>query len=164
MKYSITAMAVFAAASLGAAMLLTTMDVAGRFFFNRPIGGTYELTELLMGFFAPVAIMYCAWKREHISVDIVYNFLPSLLKRLCLGLGAVIQLALAVLLSWQSIHLIIELMGSGTTTPVLALPYWPTGVSIALSFVYMVLIYSMDLLRFFGGAELETEAGHGGEL
>ena len=41
---------VIASVSLCLAMLLTAADVVGRYFFNSPFAGTYELIELLMGF------------------------------------------------------------------------------------------------------------------
>ena len=41
-------MAIVAAVVLGVMMLLTTADVTGRYFFNAPINGTWEIVGLLL--------------------------------------------------------------------------------------------------------------------
>lgn len=146
MTLCLNAMTVIACACLGVAMLLTAADVTGRYFFNMPITGTYEITEVLMGFFSPVAIMYCAFKKSHISVDILFDRLPRPLQVLCLAMTAAIELAMSALIGWQSIYLVQELMASRTSTPVLNWPYWPAGCMIALSFLFMTVIYALHLV------------------
>ncbi len=50
---------------------LTFLDVLLRYFFNRPLDGTIELTELVMVvvFFSSVA--YTQWQKGHVTMDII---------------------------------------------------------------------------------------------
>lgn len=57
-------------------MLITVIDVVGRYIFDMPLLGSVELTELILG-----AIIFCclpliSWDKEHINVDILENWLP----------------------------------------------------------------------------------------
>ena len=60
---------VTSAVVLFAMMTITAVDVAGRYLFNRPIAGGFELTEILLA-----ALIYCGLplvsaRREHIVID-----------------------------------------------------------------------------------------------
>ena len=136
---------VIASVSLCLAMLLTAADVVGRYFFNSPFAGTYELIELLMGFFSPVAILYCTVNKKHISVDIFFEHFPRVIQVVAVAMTAACELCMTALIAYESIFLVQELMDNGTATPVLDLPYWPAGCMIALSFMIMVLVYACHL-------------------
>lgn len=141
--------AFIATAALALAMLLTSADVILRYFFNSPIPGTYELVELTMGIFSPVAIMYCVWKKEHISVDIIFDRLPKAVQHFSVGLTLAIQFCITGLLTYQSIALVRELIVQQTNTPILALPYWPIGCVIGFAFAFMLLIYVLQFAAMF---------------
>jgi len=142
-------LAFVASATLAVAMLLTSADVIMRYFFNSPIQGTYELIELSMGIFSPVAIMYCVWKKEHISVDIIFDRLPKVIQHLSIGLTLTIQFCITGLLTYQSFALVKELLGQQTNTPILSIPYWPIGCVIGFSFAFMLLIYVLQFAAMF---------------
>ncbi|MDP2916793.1 MAG: TRAP transporter small permease, partial [Dehalococcoidia bacterium] len=59
------------AAILALMMGLVTVDVCLRFFFNRPLSGTYEIVELMMAVLVFGALAYTAIKKSHISIDAV---------------------------------------------------------------------------------------------
>ena len=54
-------------------MMLTTVDVFLRYVFNRPILGSFEVTELLMVSVAGLSLAWCTLKSGHIRVDIIIN-------------------------------------------------------------------------------------------
>ena len=50
-------------------MMITAIDVAGRYLFNKPLAGGFELTEMMLA-----ALIYCGLplvskRREHIVID-----------------------------------------------------------------------------------------------
>jgi TRAP-type C4-dicarboxylate transport system permease small subunit len=63
-------------------MLMTVLDVGGRYFFNSPLTGTFEMTELLMAFIIFSALPIVSQKRTHITVDLLTNILSPRLKSL----------------------------------------------------------------------------------
>ncbi|MFW3616998.1 MULTISPECIES: TRAP transporter small permease [Halomonadaceae] len=66
-----------AGATLFAMMLLTTADVAGRFFFNSPILGTVELTQLMLAAVVFLSLPVVCWREEHVSVDLLDTIFPA---------------------------------------------------------------------------------------
>ncbi len=130
-------------------MFLTTFDVIGRYAFNSPIDGTYEITELLMGIFSPIAIMYCAWEKNHISVDIVFDKLPAWLQVLVTASVTVIEMGVACLLTYESYLLICGFIENRSSTPILDLSYWPVACMIALAFLFMTIIYLFHFAESF---------------
>ena len=72
---AMSALLSLACAALLVMVLLTAADVGLRSFFNRPITSSYELSEILMGIFSPIALLYCAYTNSHVCVDILFDHL-----------------------------------------------------------------------------------------
>ncbi len=66
-----------AGATLFAMMLLTTADVTGRYFFNSPILGAVELTQLMLAAVIFLSLPVVCWREEHISVDLLDAIFPA---------------------------------------------------------------------------------------
>ncbi len=49
-------------------MLLTVADVIGRYFFNFPIAGTFELTEVMLSLLVFFSIAYTQIHKGHIAL------------------------------------------------------------------------------------------------
>ncbi|MGY0217493.1 TRAP transporter small permease [Endozoicomonadaceae bacterium StTr2] len=72
----------FAAAVLFVLMMVTCVDVLGRYLFDSPLVGSVEITELLLGCLIFSALPLITWRKEHIIVDLVDNMIPSRVKKL----------------------------------------------------------------------------------
>src|SRR4030042_391852 len=70
-------MVYIAAFALTGMMLLTVADVVGRYFFNRPIRGAYELVGFLLVWAGSWGMGYCQIKRGHIRVDFIMQRLSQ---------------------------------------------------------------------------------------
>ena len=68
---------IVAAAALCAMMLLNTIDVGGRYFFNKPLFGTYELIGMLLVAAGPLGMALCEKDRSHIVVSILTERLSA---------------------------------------------------------------------------------------
>lgn len=137
------------AVTLAFAMIITTLDVIMRYFFHSPIQGVYEIIELLMGVLSPIAILYCSYKKGHVSVDLVYNMLSERLKKVTLFLSLFCTCGVFILLATQAIPLIAEVMESNLCTPTLGLPMWPAAAVICLSFMLVIPISICELIAAF---------------
>ena len=69
-----------AAAMVGMLMFLVFVDVVGRYLFNKPIFGAYELVEVLMGGLIFAGLPLVSRAQQHISVDFIATLLPKRLK------------------------------------------------------------------------------------
>lgn len=111
--------------ALAVLMLLTVADVFGRYFLNRPVPGTFELTELFMVFIVFLALGLAQHHNEHISLDLAYNYFPSRLKKSTSVLIDIVNLAVMAAVTWQ-LYEYSARMGEGNyTTAVLQLPIQP---------------------------------------
>jgi TRAP-type C4-dicarboxylate transport system permease small subunit len=63
-----------AAATLLALMLITCVDVFGRYLFNNPLTGSTELTEIAVGIVIFSVFPILSWRNDHIVVDILDHF------------------------------------------------------------------------------------------
>ena len=80
---------------LFALMLITCVDVVGRYVFNKPLTGSTELTEMALAIVVFSVFPLISWRGEHVVVDILDNFVPpvlDLIRTLVFNLAAAIAL------------------------------------------------------------------------
>jgi TRAP-type C4-dicarboxylate transport system permease small subunit len=116
----------FATGSLLAAItVLTTLDVVGRYLFNRPLRGAFELTEVLMAALIFAALPLVTLRCEHIAVDLLDLWIPARARKLQ---SALIQLACAgvvAVLAWVMFGQARQMALDGLQTDALRLPLAP---------------------------------------
>lgn len=94
-------MGIIAICVLVVMMLFTVLNVIMRAFFNSPIPGDVELTEVGMVGVGFLGLAWCAMKGMHIRVDLVVSFLPKRLQAIIDSFGYLIGLGITVLLAWR---------------------------------------------------------------
>lgn len=107
---------------LGLLMFLTVADVFGRYLLNRPVTGTFELTEMSMVLIVFLALGLAQHHNEHISLDLAYNYFPSRLKKVSDLSVDVISLAVVIAMTWQLYSYFVRMLDGNYTTAVLRLP------------------------------------------
>ena len=65
------------AVTLFAMMVLVVLDVAGRYLFNAPISGSFEITEFMLALLVFAALPIVTREDTHISVSAVENVLKG---------------------------------------------------------------------------------------
>ncbi|NLU99000.1 TRAP transporter small permease [Marinomonas sp. UCMA 3892] len=66
-----------AAATLFALMILTCVDVVGRYFLNHPLIGATELTEIGLAIVIFSVMPVVTWRGSHIVVDLIDAFIKN---------------------------------------------------------------------------------------
>ena len=84
-------------------MLLNTVDVIGRYFFNSPVPSTFEFSEMLLALIIFLALPYVQYKKAHISIEILYDRYPSRVRQIFDIVCQVIGLAVFALIAKQGI-------------------------------------------------------------
>lgn len=106
-------------------MLLTVGDVVGRYGFNRPITGTYELTGLLAALAVFLGYGFAHVTREHITIDLVYEAVSPRVQRVLDLFATAVTVAALVALVWGLRHYAGRMDAGGYTTSVLKVPIGP---------------------------------------
>ncbi|WP_255507922.1 TRAP transporter small permease [Lysinibacillus sp. BW-2-10] len=82
-------------------MVLTALDVAGRFFFNKPITGTYEITGLTLALIVFFSLGSAQLKKDHIEIDFLTSKLPVKVQAGMTAVSSFILFVLMSLTTWQ---------------------------------------------------------------
>lgn len=140
------AAALGAAAILAGIALLTVFDVGRRYFFNAPLVGSLELTELAMLALVMLALPWCAATDGHVRIDVLDRTLGERGRRRA-GvatdlIGLVVLCALAGNTAWKAADAF-EFDDRANT---LLVPLWPFYVLIAASFAAYALVLLSNLV------------------
>jgi TRAP-type C4-dicarboxylate transport system permease small subunit len=133
--------------ALAAMMLLATVDVIGRYFFNAPVLGAYEITEYLMLIMVFSFLALAQSAKVHISVDIVFNRLPARLQPVLERLNHLICLMMMILVSWMSIQRIWELRRTGEQSLLLKIPDYPFAIFLVIGCLAFSIEFFKDVFR-----------------
>ncbi len=136
-----TALGVAAATVLFTMMMITAVDVIGRYLFNKPLAGGFELTEMMLA-----ALIYCGLplvskRREHIVIDTFDTFMSSNVKRvLDIAADVVCFLTLSGI-GYLIFRRAVRVADYGDTTNVLKLPLAPVAYAMGTMIVIAALIH-----------------------
>jgi len=130
-----------AAVILFAMMMLTAVDVIGRYLFSRPVNGGFEVTEILLA-----ALIYCGLplvsaRREHIVIDTFDPFFSPRFKR---ALDVIAEILCTIAFGGTAVLIFqrAERIASyGDTTSVLKLPLAPFAYIVAVMIAITALIH-----------------------
>jgi TRAP-type C4-dicarboxylate transport system permease small subunit len=136
-------------AALLGIMFLTCLDVSMRYFFNRPIPGTYELVGIMGAVVASFAMPYTMLERGHVAVEILIKSL-SVRKQLIIETAThLLGILFFLVLVWQSIELGLDMKRAGEITPTLHIPFYPIIYLIALCFFGLCLAILRNLIQIW---------------
>ena len=136
---------------LTAMMFLIMTDVVLRYVFNSPITGSYEIIQYMMAILISFAVVYCAYKRSHVSVDIVFDLLPPKPQSIVACLGSLIVLILFILIAWENVLYIKETYDQRLTSTVLYIPTFPFVAAVAVGFVAFCLVMFVEFFNSLRG-------------
>ena len=76
-KWLVLFLQAIAAVTLFALMLITCVDVVGRYVFNSPLTGSTELTEIAVGIVVFAVVPVISSRNDHIVVDLLDPLFPA---------------------------------------------------------------------------------------
>ncbi len=106
-------------------MALTFVDVIGRYFFNAPIPGGFEITELLLATLIFCGLPLVSIYGEHVTVDLFDHFIPSSVRHIREAIISVISGIILFVLSFTVWEKAVEAQGYGDVTAMLQIPIAP---------------------------------------
>jgi len=131
-----------------ALMFLGAADVIGRYFFNKPIQGTLEASELMMGGMILLGWAYTMQINGHVKVDLVVNRYNPRAKAIANIVALILGLGLFCLVFWQSLILAIRFVNEHRVFQILPGPAGPYHFFVPVGAFFLCL-------------ELIIQIGHG---
>jgi TRAP-type C4-dicarboxylate transport system permease small subunit len=135
-----------ASASLFAMIILTCLDVSMRYFFNRPIAGTYDMVSLMGAIIAAFAMPYTMLAKGHVAVEILIRSLSRRKQLVVETATHTVGMVLSLVLVWQCIILAIDMKAAGEVTPTLLIPFYPIVYCMAVCFFVLCFAILVNLL------------------
>ncbi len=121
----VTAVAYLAGFVLLALMLLTTADVVGRYFFNSPIIGVFDLTHFAVLIMAFLGLAYCGFQGGHIVIELLYDRLSPSTASVLLRLINFVGCILFLLIAWRSAVQSVDVREFREASQLLVIPFYP---------------------------------------
>lgn len=129
---------------------LTCTDVVTRYWFNAPVNGAFELTELLLAALIFAALPLTTAAGQHVEVDLLAGLASRPARRVMNGLAALVSGVVLAVIAWRLTLHGLRLFDDGAVTNSLALPLAPVAWLAALSCAASAVI---ALLRGFRSSD-----------
>jgi TRAP-type C4-dicarboxylate transport system permease small subunit len=134
------------AGALVVLMLVTGVDVVGRYVFNRPLMGAYELSELALAVVILLGWAYTQSVKGHIDIDILYNRFPRPVKTVLDFFVPLLSLLLFSFIAWHGILFVIDSLGWHETSEMIGIPVWIFKLMIFIGAVSISLQFIVDII------------------
>lgn len=132
-------------------MLLTVLDVIGRYLFNMPVAGSTELTELLLSAVIFTGLPAATLDRDHVTVDFVTERLKGTVERIRLPVIALMSAAIMGLVAWRLWLVGNQISSYDGITVTLQIPVAPAAylasILTAISACVMLIVSAQSLRR-----------------
>jgi TRAP-type C4-dicarboxylate transport system permease small subunit len=123
-------------------MLLTCVDVIGRYFFNTPVAGGFELTEMTLAALIFFGLPLVTIRNEHVMVDLLDPITPDWLLRIQHVVSCLICAVATGYLAWRLWIRATNMAAAGETTAQLKLqiPYLTFAMSVLMAITALALL------------------------
>lgn len=128
-------------------MLLTFADVMLRSFFNKPIPGTFEISQYILAVFILLGAAYTQQVKGHVGVDFVTSRLSPRFRAICEILTTLLSLFIIAIVVWQGWVVGID---EKAVSDQLRIPQYPFKVLVAVGGFLLWLELLIDLFSAFG--------------
>jgi len=126
-------------------MFLGGLDVIGRYFFNRPIVGAFEITEILIAGIVFFSLAYTQRVKGHATVGLVYSRLPPRPKTLIGLVNNMVLICLFALISWRGIRTAITQWERHREIVNIGLPSFPFQLFVPAGSLVMCLVLIAEM-------------------
>jgi TRAP-type C4-dicarboxylate transport system permease small subunit len=129
-------------------MGLGTCDVLGRYLFNKPILGTYEIFEILLPAIVLLGLGYTQGDNAHVRVEIFVSRLPSRKQTILSFVTNGLALLISVLILWRGWVLTIAYWRMGRTIPTIEVPMFLPQLLVPLGALMLILVLIVQMLQY----------------
>jgi TRAP-type C4-dicarboxylate transport system permease small subunit len=144
-----------------AMVALTVLDVVGRYFFNAPIAGGYEISEILMGLTVFAALPLASRAESHLAIGLLTDRLTGARRRWHRIAILVISTLGLGFIGWRMTVQAGIVHGSMASTGSLHLPIWPVAATMAVLGWLSCLVTAVLLARAVAGFDRDLHAAKG---
>lgn len=129
-------------------MALGTVDVVGRYLFNNPILGTFEIFEILLPAIVLLGLGATQQNNAHVKLELLVSRL-SFRKRTVLNLVTTgLALSISILILWRGWVLATVYQRIGRTIPTIEVPMFLPQLLVPLGALMLILVLILQMLQY----------------
>ncbi len=130
-------------------LLVTVVDVVGRYAFNKPVPGGFEIIEFILGLLIFTAFPVISFERSHITVSLFDSFMSKTIMRLRDGAVLLGSIGVVLMISWLMFLSGVDMYQSGYVSRYMDFPMAPVVFLIAaLGGMTSLILISMTWFHF----------------
>jgi TRAP-type C4-dicarboxylate transport system permease small subunit len=143
-----TVLAFASALALMIIMMVSVIDVGGRYLFIRPLPGAKELVSMLLIISTAWAFGYTQLLNAHIRIELLTSRLPRRGRAMADVFGYLLGAIAAALITWQGALRTWEYIHRtrGHITEILNIPNWPFMLILVIGFASFCMIFVRDVI------------------
>ena len=126
-------------------LFLTVGDVLGRYAFNAPIPGTYELTKILFALSVFFSLPVSQFNGENLGITLLYDRFPLKVKGILDLMSALISITVFIVGFSQTLKYAARMKNAHTVTSVLRLPMHPWIYIASIGILCLIAVLLWDL-------------------
>lgn len=138
-------------------VIFVVVDVVLRYFFDSPIHGDYDITQLWLSVIVFAALAYVQTERGHIGVTMVLKVLPEKLGVALYGIGTLIGAATCGCCSYSFYLLAKRAIARKMVSLMAGIPLWPFEVFEIVCTALLALVMLFDAIEIFAAVGDETK-------
>ncbi|MBL4785247.1 MAG: TRAP transporter small permease [Cohaesibacteraceae bacterium] len=128
-------------------MFLSVSDAMLRSFFNAPIFGANDYTQIILAFSVAFSLPLCVLAGRVIAIDTLVNMLPTKIARVLSWLVTLLGSAMLGWLSWRCLLNGLDANIFGETTLLLQLPFGPSYYALAVGCFLSSALLLLERIR-----------------
>jgi len=128
-------------------MMLIVVDVFLRYVFNKPVPGSVEVVEFMMGAVVFTGMAYTGIKKGHIGLGFLVSKMPARGQAVVDTFNFSVSTLFFALVSWKSVVQSVVLYRSSQTSSVLGIPAYPFLIVLAVGSGLLALVFLTFTVR-----------------
>jgi TRAP-type C4-dicarboxylate transport system permease small subunit len=146
LRGAVVAACAVAVVALAGLVLVTVVDVAGRYLFNKPLFGAVEISEFLLVFVGFGGLAYAEQRRAHITVDFFITALPQRVQAWLDSMASLLGAVFWVIVAWRAIDHAVKIREAAEVSINLAIVTWPFYLAVAIGSILFALLLAGRVL------------------
>jgi TRAP-type C4-dicarboxylate transport system permease small subunit len=129
-------------------MALGTCDVMGRYLFNKPILGAFEIFEILLPAIVLLGLGYTQGNNAHVKVEILLSRLSSRKQAALNFVTNGLAVFISILILWRGWVLTTAYWRMGRTIPTIEVPMFLPQLLVPLGALMLILVLIVQMLQY----------------
>jgi len=128
-------------------VIMTAIDVGGRYLFSKPLPATYELTQLMFCLVIFSGMSWLAIQKGHIKINLFLKKLPLNIREILDFITGLLSLIICIIISWQAVEQAITILHDNAKTFIWRIPLFPFEFLIALTMALFAIILLGNIIK-----------------